>query len=145
MRQRMLRNWEHWVRKSAVAASSQPVRYVPWPPGHAPRAKRRVGPVPAAIAYTKYDHRGYDFGLRQPCNRCTPATTLSIPVAEATSDKRNSDSVRWCGANECKVVCYENGKRVARKRWTRNCWIFLTKFPRAAPKTVDVTVVLSSR
>jgi RNA recognition motif-containing protein len=29
MRQRMLRNWEHWVRKSAVAASSQPVRYVP--------------------------------------------------------------------------------------------------------------------
>jgi RNA recognition motif-containing protein len=70
-RQRMLRNRERSVRKSAVAVMSQPVRYAPRPPGRAPGAKRRVGPAPAATANTKYDHRGYDFGLRQPCNRRT--------------------------------------------------------------------------
>ncbi|XP_025409356.1 heterogeneous nuclear ribonucleoprotein Q-like [Sipha flava] len=118
-RQQILRNLERRVRKSAVATMSQPVRYAPWPPGRASTAKRRVGPAPAA--YTKYDQRGYDFGLRQLCNRCTPASTLSIPVPEATSDKRDSDSAGRCGANECKVVRHDDGRRVARKRRTRNC------------------------
>jgi RNA recognition motif-containing protein len=119
--QRMLRNRERRVRKSAVAAISQPVRYAPRPLERTLGAKRRVGSILAAAAYTEYDHRGYDFGLRQPCNWCTPASTLSIPVAEATSDKRNNDSTRRCGANECKMVRHDDGRRVERKRRTRNC------------------------
>ncbi|XP_025413500.1 heterogeneous nuclear ribonucleoprotein Q-like [Sipha flava] len=123
-RQRMLRNRERRVRKSAVTAMSQPVRYAPRPPGCVPGAKRRVGPIPATTTYTKYDHLNYDFGLRQlwqPCNPCNPISTLSIPVAEATSDKRDSDSARRSGTNECKVVRHDDGRRIARKRRTRNC------------------------
>ncbi|XP_025422911.1 heterogeneous nuclear ribonucleoprotein Q-like [Sipha flava] len=100
-RQRMLRNRERRLRKSAVAAMSQPVRYAPRPPCRIPGAKRRVGlaPTPAAAEYTKYDHYVYDFGPQQPCNRCTPASAVRIPVAEARSDERNSDSARRCRFN----------------------------------------------
>ncbi|XP_025417661.1 heterogeneous nuclear ribonucleoprotein Q-like [Sipha flava] len=104
-RQRMLRNRERRVRKSAV---SQPVRYAPRPPCRAPGAKKRVGLAPdsSAAEYTKYDHRTYDFGPRQPC----------IPVVEARSDERNSDSVRRCRfnvayADSCRAACHDNGDR----------------------------------
>ncbi|XP_025422708.1 heterogeneous nuclear ribonucleoprotein Q-like [Sipha flava] len=125
-RQWMLRNRERRVRKSKVVAMSQPVRYAPRPLGRAPGGKRRVSPIPAAAAYINYDHRGYDFGLRQTCNRCTPASVVSIPVAETMSYKCNSDSARRYGtnvasANECKAVRHDDGRRVARKLRARNC------------------------
>ncbi|XP_025410227.1 heterogeneous nuclear ribonucleoprotein Q-like [Sipha flava] len=119
-RQRILRNRECRVRKSAVAAMSQPVRYTPQSLGRAPEAKRCVGPAPVAAAYTKYDHCGYDFGLRQPCNRCTPASMVSIPVAEATFDEHNSESAcQSCtnvtSADECKSVRHDDGD------WKKGC------------------------
>jgi RNA recognition motif-containing protein len=119
-RQRMLRNRERRVQKFVVAAMSQPVRYTPRPPERAPGGKRRIGPTPAAAAYINYDHRGYDFGLRQPCNQCTPASEVSIPVAEAMSDERNSHNACRCGtnvvsANECKAVRHDDGD------WKKGC------------------------
>ncbi|XP_025405237.1 heterogeneous nuclear ribonucleoprotein Q-like [Sipha flava] len=116
-RQRMLRNRERRVRKSAVAAiSQQPVRYAPRPPCRAPGAKRRIGPVPAPAAaeYTKYDHCSYDFGPWQWCKRCTPATAVSIPVAEATSDERNSGNARRCRFNS-RTVRRDDGD------WKKGC------------------------
>jgi hypothetical protein len=104
-RQWMLRNRERRVQKSAVAAMSQPVPYAPQPPGRAPGVKRRIGPTPAATAFTKYDHRDYKFGLQNTSNWCTPASVVSIPVAEA---KRS-------------VTTMAIGRRVTRERWIRNC------------------------
>jgi heterogeneous nuclear ribonucleoprotein R len=129
-RQRMLRNRERRVRKSAVAAMGQPVRYAPRPPCRAPGDKGRIGPPPAfaATKVTNYDHRGYAFGPLQPCNRCMPSSTVCIPVARATSDKRNNDSSRrfrfnFARADQCKAVRHDDGdwKKGCTKRWTRNC------------------------
>ncbi|XP_025421485.1 heterogeneous nuclear ribonucleoprotein Q-like [Sipha flava] len=126
-RRRILRNRERRIRKSAVTAMSQPVRYAPRPPERAPGAKKRIGPAPVATAYTKYDHRGFEFRPRQPCNRCTPVSTLNIPVAGATSDDRNNNArrrgINVTSTDECKAVrmTMTIGRKVPRARWTRNC------------------------
>jgi RNA recognition motif-containing protein len=125
-RQRMLRNRERRVRKSVVAAMSQPVRYAPRPPCRAPGSKGRVGPapVPTAAANTKYDNRGYDFGPRQLYNQCTLASAARIPVDEATSNHRNSDTARRCRfnvacADQCRAVRHDDGDW--KKGRTRSC------------------------
>ncbi|XP_025415242.1 heterogeneous nuclear ribonucleoprotein Q-like [Sipha flava] len=128
-RQRILRDRERRVRKSAISAMSQPACYAPRPPCQAPGAKKRVGPPPAPTnaAYTKFEYRGYDLRPRQPCIHCTPTLAVTIPVAKATSDKRNSGIGRRCRFN----VAFADQRRAVRHDdgdWKKGCTKRLTFF-----------------
>lgn len=95
-RERVLRDRERRIRQSVrtAAAAGGPVRAVP--AGRTPMSGATNGAAAAAAAaapsrtYTEYDHCGYDFGTRRPCDRCSAGAA----VIKATADECSTSN---CG------------------------------------------------